>query len=86
MYHFSRGHATLHLAMLVGPSVRPSVSHISELRAVFALQLLPNCPRLDCRVSGLVFKKATEFSRLDFLEKIEEPQIFFKMVPRTNFG
>ena len=55
---FSRGHATLHLAMLVGPSVgpsvRPSVRHISELRSVFALLLLPNRPRLDCRVSGLV--------------------------------
>ena len=52
---FSRGHATLRLAVSVGPSVRPSVRHISELRAVFALLLLPNRPRLDCRVSGLVF-------------------------------
>ena len=47
---FSRGHATLHLAVSVGPSVR----HIFELRAVFALLLLPNRPRLDCRVSSLV--------------------------------
>ena len=39
----------------VGPSVRPSVGHISELRAVFAFLLLPNRPRLDCRVSGLVY-------------------------------
>ena len=31
-----------------------SVHNIFELRAVFAL--LPNCPRLDCRVSGLVNK------------------------------
>ena len=32
-----------------------SVGHIFEFRAVFALLLLPNRPRLDCRVSGLVF-------------------------------
>ena len=36
-------------------SVRRLVRHIFELRAVFALLLLPNRPRLDCRVSGLVF-------------------------------
>ena len=47
---FSRGHATLHLAVSVGMSVR----HISEFLAVFAVLLLPNRPRLDCRVSGLV--------------------------------
>ena len=55
---FSRGHATLQLAVSVGWSVSPSVhpSHnLFELRAVFALLLLPNCRRLDCRVSGLVF-------------------------------
>ena len=34
--------------------VRPSIRHISEFRAVFAVLLLPNRPRLDCRVSGLV--------------------------------
>ena len=59
---FSCRHATLHLAMLVGPSigpsVRPSVSqsvhHISEFWAFFALLLLPNRPRLFCRVSSLV--------------------------------
>ena len=55
---FSRGHATLHLAVSVGQSVGrsvcPSVRHIFEFRAVFALLLLPNRPRLDCRVSGLV--------------------------------
>ena len=44
----------LHLAVSVGPSVRRSVGNISELRAIFALLLLPNRPRLDCRVSGLV--------------------------------
>ena len=47
---FSRGHATLHLAV----SVRPTVRHIYELRAVFALLPLPNHPRVSCRVSGLV--------------------------------
>ena len=36
-------------------SVGRSVGHIFEFRAVFALLLLPNRPRLDCRVSGLVF-------------------------------
>ena len=50
---FSRGHATVELAASVGRSV----SHIFELRAVFALLLLPNRLRLDCRVSGLVFFK-----------------------------
>ena len=53
-FFFSRGHATLHLAASVGTSVRPYVGHIFEFRAVVALQLLPNRPRLDCRVSGLV--------------------------------
>ena len=52
--NFSRRHATLHLAVSVGRSVCPSVRHIFEFRAVFALLLLPNCPRLDFRVSGLV--------------------------------
>ena len=47
---FSCGHATLHLAVSVGRSV----GHIFEFRAFFALPLLPNRPRLDCRVSGLV--------------------------------
>ena len=37
----------------VGTSFHPS-RNIFELRAVFALLLLPNHPRLDCRVSGLV--------------------------------
>ena len=38
----------------VGPSVRRCVRNISDLRAVNALLFLPNRPRLDCRVSGLV--------------------------------
>ena len=52
---FSRGHATLHLAVSVGPSVRRSVRYIFEFRAVFTSLLLPNRPRLDFRVSGLVY-------------------------------
>ena len=35
------------------------VSNIFELRAVFALQLLPNRLWLSCRVSGLVFHETT---------------------------
>ena len=50
---FSRGHVTLHLAVSVGRSVRPS-RNIFELEVVFALLLLPIRPWLDCRVSGLV--------------------------------
>ena len=52
---FSRGHATLHLAV----SVRPSVGHIFEFRSVFALLLLPNRRRLSCRGSGLVTEEQT---------------------------
>ena len=55
VFIFSRGHATLHLAVSVGrsvgpsvrPSVHPSVRLISELWAVYALLLLPtvrDCP------------------------------------------
>ena len=35
-------------------SVGPSVRHIDKFRPNFAVLLLPNRPRLDCRVSGLV--------------------------------
>ena len=54
---FSRRHVTTpcHVGWSVGPLVCPS--DIFELRAVFALPLQPNRPRLDCRVSGLVYKK-----------------------------
>ena len=38
----------------VRPSVRPSVGNNFELRTVFALLLLPNRPRLSCRVYSLV--------------------------------
>ena len=44
-------------------SVGTSVGHISELRAVFTLLLLPNRPRLDCRVSGLVQSVVACFSQ-----------------------
>ena len=52
---FSRGHTTT--PCCVGWYVGMSVCHIFEFRAVFALLLLPNRPRLDCRVSGLVKKR-----------------------------
>ena len=42
----------------VGLTVGRSVGHIFEFRAVFVLLLLPNRPRLDCRVSGLVFRSS----------------------------
>ena len=60
MFFFSRRYATLYLAVSVGPLVRPSVSHISKFRLVFALLLLPNRPRLDCRVSGLVLSRMVD--------------------------
>ena len=63
---FSRGHATLHLAVSVGRSVGryvvPSVHHIFEFWAVFVLLLLPNRPRLECRVSGLGFPQLRSHS------------------------
>ena len=43
-------------------SVGRSVGHIFGFLAVFALLLLPNRPRLDCRVSGLVFFSIEGFS------------------------
>ena len=54
---FSRGHATLELAVSVGRKV----GHIFEFRAVFALLLLPNRSRLYCRVSGLVTNRSVYF-------------------------
>ena len=51
---FSRGHTTLELAVSVGTSVGRYVGKIFDSQVVFALPLLPNRPRLDCRVSGLV--------------------------------
>ena len=50
---FSRGHVTLHLAVSVGRSIRPSVRHIFEVRAFFALLPLPNRPRRWHFVSAL---------------------------------
>ena len=68
---FSRGHATLHLAVSVGTSVRRYVRHVFELRAVFALPLLPNSPRLDCRVSGLVLEPWDSWLQLFFMHNVE---------------
>ena len=53
---FTRGYATLHLAMSVSMSIGLSNVHISELRAVFAL--VPNRPLLSWRVSGLVYEES----------------------------
>ena len=77
IYLFSRGHATLHLAVSVGPSVGPSVGHIFEFRAVFALLLLSNRPRLDCRVSGLVLWEAPKCvsSRDSCLDHFSLPEV-----------
>ena len=40
-----------------------TIHHIFELRVVFALLLLPNGPRQDCRVSDLVYDNDREKSR-----------------------
>ena len=48
---------TRSVCLSVCPSVRPSVHlsrNIFKFQAVFAFLLLPNRPRLDCRVSSLV--------------------------------
>ena len=67
---FSRGHATLELAVSVSRSVGRSVGQIFDLRVVFALPLLPNRPRLDCRVSGLVCRR-TCMARMSKKEMID---------------
>ena len=46
--------ADTRLYTLLCRSVRRQVTNFVEFRAVFALLLLSNRPRLDCRVSGLV--------------------------------
>ena len=65
---FSRGHATTpcRVSPSVGPSVGPLVRHIFEFQAVFELLLLPNQPRLDCRVSGLIFSSLSKQKSLNF--------------------
>ena len=68
----------------VGRSVGPSVHHIFEFRAVFALLLLPNRPRLDCRVSGLVFKYI-HFLTFLFLFKDNRNQFVFLGLISSNF-
>ena len=50
---FGCGHATLHPAVSDRPLVCWSVTFL--LKAVFSSLLLPNRPRLDCCVSGLVY-------------------------------
>ena len=52
----SHGRAVLHLAVSAGRFIGRSLTlhYIFEFRVVFALPLLPNRPRLDCCVPGLV--------------------------------
>ena len=57
------------LGRSVSRSVGRSVGHIFEFRVVFSLLLLPNRPRLDCRVSGLVF------SEFNYLYSNSEPDL-----------
>ena len=64
---FNRGHATLLFAVSVRPSVGTS-EIFSELRAVYALLLLPNRPRLDCRISSLVFLSLSFYIHFNFSE------------------
>ena len=47
--------ADMRLYTLPCRSVRRSITNFVEFRAIVALRPLPNCPRLFCRVSGLVF-------------------------------
>ena len=65
---FSRGHGTLQLAVFVirsvCRSVRPSPRNFFQLWAIFTLLLLPNHPRLECRVSGLVWLLQAVFALL----------------------
>ena len=72
------GHATLQLAvsvsMSVGQSVRPSVTFLNS-EPVYALMLLPNRPRLDCRVSGLVFSNENRVCKSVRLEIIKDLRI-----------
>ena len=71
---FSHGHATLHITVSVGilvvRSVGQSDHQILKFWAVFAIQLLPNCPRLDCRVSSLVSVRLYE-SRVQVQKQIK---------------
>ena len=77
--------------MSVGPSVRRSVGHVSKLRAVLALQLQPNRPRLDCRVSGLVFvvRMTPELAKnfiVSILEVLVLANCFYSFIDQTVQG
>ena len=71
MLIFSRGNATLHLAVSVGRSVRRSVGPVTFLN----YELLPNRPRLDCRVSGLVSSRLILFFPLSLETKWERQYV-----------
>ena len=59
---FSRGHATLELALLV----HRYIGNISKLQVVFALRLLTNHLGLDCCVSGLVVCQSSD-QRIEYV-------------------
>ena len=63
-------------------SVRPSVQHISELRAVFALLLLPNRPRLSCCVSSLI----SEVNFICLCDFVTSFQRVNRQDPQTKVG
>ena len=81
---FSRGHTTLHLGLSVGPSVGLSIGpsirrSVTFLQAEYALLLLPNRPRLGCRVSGnfytidkIISETSTDKKWLDFFHMVDE--------------
>ena len=83
---FSRGHATLHLAMSVGRLVGRSVTIFFKFRAIIALWPLPNRPRLFCRVSDLVFlfshvpRNSTPGWGKRSLRS-QKPMLFYKLPP-----
>ena len=61
---FSRGHATLHLGVIVGQSVR----HNPELRTDFASLFLLNRQRLCC---GAVFLGLLQDASIDYMYNIQ---------------
>ena len=62
----------------VGPSVGRSVRPNPKLRVVFALQLLPNRPRLSYCVSGLVFTNLAAFTVCSVMKEVNTLIITFK--------
>ena len=80
---FSRGHATLELAVSVGPSV----PYFFWLRMVFALGPLPNRPQRSYRVSGRVSgekeKRILYYLAKKYIDKIQYSSIFYQLMHIT---